>query len=49
MALRHVSPLSHEDWEALVADLKKGPSPRHAKAVQDAIDQTKHLEVSLEE
>lgn len=27
MALRHVSPLSHEYWEALVADLKKALPP----------------------
>ena len=49
MALRHVSPLSHEDWVALAKDLKKGPSPKHAKVVQDAIDQTKHLKATLEE
>ena len=36
MALRHLIPLSHEDWVALLEDLKKGPSPEQARAVEDA-------------
>lgn len=49
MALRHVSPLSHEDWVALLEDLRKGPSPEQARAVEDAIEKTKHLKVPCDE
>lgn len=45
MALRNVSPLGHEDWVILVEKLKKGPSPKQAKAVEDALRATKHLDV----
>ena len=44
MALRNVSPLGHEDWVILVEKLKKGPSPKQAKA-EDALRATKHLDV----
>lgn len=45
MALRRVSPLDHEDWVALVEKFKKGPSPEQARAVQEALEKTKHLKV----
>ena len=45
MVIRRVSPLKHEDWVALVAELKKGPSPEQVRAVKDALEKTKHLKV----
>ena len=48
MTLRRVSPLKHEDWVALVADLKKGPSPEQVRAVKDALEKTKHLKIPCE-
>ena len=49
MVLRRASPLNHEDWVALVEDLKNGPSPDQAKAVEEALEKTKHLKVLFEE
>ena len=45
MALRRASPLEHEDWVALVAELKKGPSPEQVRAVREALEKTKHLKI----
>ena len=41
MGLRYVRPLAHEDWVALVEELKKGPSPEQREAVKRAIRETK--------
>lgn len=41
MALRYVRPLAHEDWVALVEELKNGPSPEQREAVKKAIRETK--------
>lgn len=45
MTTRRVSPLEHEDWVALVEKFKKGPSPEQARAVQEALEKTKHLKI----
>ena len=43
MALRHVSPLNHEDWVAFLEALKKGPSPEQKRAIRAAMETAKHL------
>ena len=43
MALRYPKPLNQKDWDRLVENLKKGPSPEQREAVREAVRNTKHL------
>lgn len=49
MALRHVRPLSHEDWVAFLEDLERGPTPEQTKAIHDAMEKAKHLTAPCED
>ena len=49
MPLRHVRPLSHEDWVAFLEGLERGPTPEQTKAIHDAMETAKHVMVPCED
>ncbi|MCG8626432.1 MAG: hypothetical protein MJE68_31090 [Proteobacteria bacterium] len=46
MVMRTIPPLEDHEWDALVADLEKGPSDEQAKFVREAIDLANTFNVS---
>lgn len=43
MVLRHVRPLSPEAWEDFVAALERGPTPEQVRAMERAMELTRHM------
>lgn len=43
MVLRHVRPLPPEAWDDFVAALKRGPTPEQVRAMERAMELTRHM------
>ena len=43
MVLRHVRPLPPEAWEDFVAALERGPTPEQVRAMERAMELTRHM------
>ena len=43
MRMRHVRPLTEEEWNKVVAALRRGPTPEQVKAMEVAKERTRHL------
>ena len=43
MRLRHARPLTEEEWDKVVAALKRGPTPEQVRAMKRAKERTAHL------
>ena len=43
MALWYTKPLNKKDWDRIVENFKRGPSPKQREAVREAVRQTKHM------
>ena len=43
MRMRHVRPLTEDEWDKVVAALKRGPTPEQVKAMERAKECTRHL------
>lgn len=46
MVMRTIPPLEDREWDALVADLEKGPSDEQAEFVRKAVDLANTFNVS---
>lgn len=45
MALREVQPLENEEWDQLVAELKKEPAKERAEYLRKAVESGRKLKV----
>lgn len=43
---RYPRPLNAEDWESLLENLKRGPTPAQRKAVDDALQLAKRVKLA---
>ena len=43
MRMRYVGPLTEEQWNEVVAALKRGPTPEQVEALRIAKERTAHL------
>ena len=43
MRMRYVRSLTKEEWDKVVADLKRGPTPAQVEALRVAKERTAHL------
>ena len=46
MVIRTIPPLGDHEWDALVADLERGPSDEQVKFVRDAVELASTFNVS---
>ena len=46
MVIRTIPPLGDHEWDALVADLERGPSDEQVKFVREAVDLANTFNVS---
>lgn len=49
MVMRTIPPLEDLEWDALVNDLKKGPSDEQVEFIREAIDHANTLTVSYDD
>lgn len=45
MVLPPIRPLRPDEWDAFVAALKRGPSPKQVQAVERALELARHIRV----
>ena len=45
MALREVQPLENEEWDQLVAELRKDPTPEQTEYIRNAVKSGRKLKV----